>query len=78
MDNDVVFCALVAFFTVQSLAVAAEFNTYGSSRSTTAPGKHLSVDERVRLSFEYAELANSTGSVRKAKGGVEVRVCSRP
>ena len=72
MDKD----ALMAMFAAPQLAAAAEINTFGRKRWQTSPGKHLSTEERVKLSFEYAELQRSAGGgARKASGLVQVALC---
>ena len=71
MDKD----ELMAMFAAPQLAAAAEINTFGRKRWQTSPGKHLSTEERVKLSFEYAELQHSEGGARKASGLVQVALC---
>ena len=71
MDND----ELMAMFAAPQLAAAAEINTFGRKRWQTSLGNHLSTEERVKLSFEYAELQRSAGGARKASGLVQVALC---
>ena len=53
--------ASVAMFASIFASCQADVLTWGASRWLTKPGQHLHEDERVRMSFEYAELG--TGSL---------------